>query len=318
MLALEGYIVILWRLSTPERTQFPQARQVGEGTLNLPTHQIDVWRVRPIAPELQDGWIHVWSSPLDVPDSTRRELSESLSRNERDRAHRFAFARDRRRSETTGSWRVGQGKRRTSRQREVGSLFRSMPSRCRRYRTTGFRESISTGRAQSPRYAEVRDHGMVTRKENVVRFDITVQNTHAVSISQCGCDLAGDVERIVHGQLFLPTYAIRQALALDERHNVVHHAVRLARIEQGEDVGVLELPGNRYLAHEPFAADRRRQIGTKHFQRHEAVVLEVAGEVDRCHNVKRSALHTRAVAIRIKREGDRVAPHGVAGPHTSR
>lgn len=70
---------------------------MGEGTLNLSTHQIDARCVKPIVPELRDGWIHVWSNPLDVPDSALRELLESLCCNERDRAHRFVFASDRRR-----------------------------------------------------------------------------------------------------------------------------------------------------------------------------------------------------------------------------
>ena len=47
--------------------------------------------------ELMPDEIHVWSASLDQPDSCREMLYETLSQDERDRAKRFVFERDRRR-----------------------------------------------------------------------------------------------------------------------------------------------------------------------------------------------------------------------------
>jgi 4'-phosphopantetheinyl transferase len=47
--------------------------------------------------ELEPGQIHVWSASLDQPDSCLRHLYQFLSHDERNRAERFIFEKDRRR-----------------------------------------------------------------------------------------------------------------------------------------------------------------------------------------------------------------------------
>ena len=80
-------------------------------------------------------------------------------------------------------------------------------------------------------------------------------------------DLAGDLERVVDGELLLPVQPVAQRLALDERHDVVQQAVGLARVVQAEDVGMLEVGGDPDLAEEPVGAERGGELGPEHLDR---------------------------------------------------
>jgi 4'-phosphopantetheinyl transferase len=53
------------------------------------------WLDAPERPRLAEGEVHVWRVRLNQNEATRRELSESLSADERERAGRFHFRRDR-------------------------------------------------------------------------------------------------------------------------------------------------------------------------------------------------------------------------------
>lgn len=55
------------------------------------------WGAPPPAPELADGVVHVWAAPLDPPADTVRRRAALLAPDERARADRFRFDRDRRR-----------------------------------------------------------------------------------------------------------------------------------------------------------------------------------------------------------------------------
>ena len=81
----------------------------------------------------------------------------------------------------------------------------------------------------------------------------------------------------------LPIEAIAERLPDDERHDVVEKALRVARIEQAEDVGVLQLGGEFDLAVEALRPKGRCQLGVEHLDRHFSLVLDVGREVDRSH-----------------------------------
>ena len=57
----------------------------------------DAWRVPQAHPTLMAGDVHVWQAGLDQPDVVLGGLESLLSTNERERAGRFHFERDRRR-----------------------------------------------------------------------------------------------------------------------------------------------------------------------------------------------------------------------------
>ncbi|HEX2191395.1 MAG TPA: 4'-phosphopantetheinyl transferase superfamily protein [Longimicrobiaceae bacterium] len=55
------------------------------------------WAPPPVAPRLADGEVHVWAAPLDPPAEAIGRYASLLAPDERARAERFRFERDRRR-----------------------------------------------------------------------------------------------------------------------------------------------------------------------------------------------------------------------------
>lgn len=60
-------------------------------------HAFDVWKTPPELLSLSDRDVHVWKAPLDLATVHVQGLAEALSEDERARARRFVFERDRRR-----------------------------------------------------------------------------------------------------------------------------------------------------------------------------------------------------------------------------
>ena len=69
------------------------------------------------------------------------------------------------------------------------------------------------------------------------------------------------------GSCFSRSSRSRSDLALDERHDVEEAAVRLARVEQREDVRVLEVGGELDLGEEPLGADHGGELGPQDLER---------------------------------------------------
>ena len=55
------------------------------------------------------------------------------------------------------------------------------------------------------------------------------------------------------------------------------------RIDQGQDVGMLQVRGDPDFAQEALAAERRGEFGMQHLERDLPIVLEVVGEEDGGH-----------------------------------
>ena len=64
---------------------------------------------------------------------------------------------------------------------------------------------------------------------------------------------------------------------LDVAHDVIELAGAFARVEQRE-MGVLEGGGEADLPMETIGRENGAELGAKHFERDETVVLEVAGK----------------------------------------
>jgi len=83
----EGRAMLCWRIwMTLRRGSLDQARTYSP-----------LWPYRTNRPELREGEVHVWRSWLDLSLAELRELENLLSPDERARASRFVFERDRRR-----------------------------------------------------------------------------------------------------------------------------------------------------------------------------------------------------------------------------
>ena len=166
--------------------------------------------------------------------------------------------------------------------RGTGGLFRAHVLRCS-HDHTGQRELLRARGVQGPCDAEIGNHGLPAGQHDVFRLDIAVDDAVLVGVLQGAADFAGDLERGVEWQLLFPREPLPERLALGERHHVVQQATGRSRVEQREDVRVLERRRNFDLAEESLAADDGRQLGLEQLDRDAAPVLQVLGEKDDRH-----------------------------------
>ncbi len=194
--------------------------------------------------------------------------------------------------------RVGAGERRLARQHlerhaaervQVGGRPDGVAHRLlgahvgrRADRHAGLRELLA-GLGGGARDAEVGHQGVAAREQDVLRLDVAVDDAEGVGRAERVRHLVGDLQRVVHRQHGLARDAVAQRLARDERHHVVEEAVRLAGIEQAEDVRMVELGGELDLSLEPLGAHRGRQLGVQHLDGDVALVPEVVREEDGGH-----------------------------------
>ena len=150
-------------------------------------------------------------------------------------------------------------------------------------REARFCEPLPPRAAHRQRDPEVRHHRLALVQHDILGLDIAMDDTTAVREVEGRGDRAGKAQRLVERQLAFPLQALAQALALDVRHDVIEEAIRLARVDQRQNVGVLELCGEADLSEEPLGAEDSRKLGAQHLERDRAVVLHVPGQIDRRH-----------------------------------
>ena len=147
----------------------------------------------------------------------------------------------------------------------------------------------------------------------------------------------GEAERAAHllhpAQLLdeghrrgLPDH-VRHRLALDVLHDDVRHAVGVAEVVDGDDVGVRERAGRASLLREALAELVRRNVGLQQFDRDESVDRRVAGQEDGPHAalpeplsefipadelLNASHLFGQGQLYSISAASERQEPHGMA------
>ena len=120
---------------------------------------------------------------------------------------------------------------------------------------------------------------MSTLQQDILRLDIPVDHAEAVRVPERIRHFAGDEDRITHRQLAFTYEARPQRFARDERHDIVQQTIRLTRIEQRQDVRMLQARRGADFAQEPVPAEGGAQIGMQDLDGDVAVVLDVVGEV---------------------------------------
>jgi hypothetical protein len=137
---------------------------------------------------------------------------------------------------------------------------------------------------QAPCDAKVGHQGRaVLRQQDVLRLDVAVDHAVLVGVFEGAGRFAGDLHGVVQRQLALAAEPVAQRLALDVGHGEPELSGSLARVEHGQDVGVLQPGGKVDLAEEPLRPEARGQLGVKHLERDGAAVLEVLRQPDRSH-----------------------------------
>ena len=80
---------------------------------------------------------------------------------------------------------------------------------------------------------------------------------------------------------------LAKCLTIDIRHDVPETVAGLARVVNGENIGMRKFCGELDLAKKPFATECQRNFGMHDLQRDIAVVLQVMSEIYSCHSAAR-------------------------------
>ena len=134
------------------------------------------------------------------------------------------------------------------------------------------------------RQAEVRDHGVTAVEQDVRRLHIAVHHAVCVRVRQRVGNLPDDRYHVGERQPPLALEPLLQRLAVDERHREVHEPVRrLARGEQGNDVGVAKGGRHPRLAVEALDAQHRAQLRGEDLHYHAPAELRFGGKEHTAH-----------------------------------
>ena len=120
-------------------------------------------------------------------------------------------------------------------------------------------------------------------QQDVLRLQITMDHAMPVRVVERARDGRGDVHRVVHRELLLALEARAQALALDVRHDVEQQTIGLARVEQREQVGMLQVSRDANLTQEPVGAEHDTKLRIEDLERDVALVAEIARQIHGCH-----------------------------------
>ena len=188
--------------------------------------------------------------------------------------------------------------------RLLGRHVRRSADRCADMRRDGGRRADRRTRRRhdvaSPRLqeclgdSEVGDGGRSAREQDVVGFDVAVNDATPVSVHE----RARHVFKNAHGLAHRERAALQaraDRLALDERHDEEGQAVHLSGAQHGYDVRVLERSREHDLALEPRNGHRRRQLVRQHLDGYLSPERVVARDEHR--------RHTPATELPLEREG---------------
>ena len=108
--------------------------------------------------------------------------------------------------------------------------------------------------------------------------------------------LLRDGEGFFQAELLLTLELVAEGFAADKRQHIEEETAGLARVDQGEDVGVVEPGGDLDLGQKALGAEDGAELGTKDLERYFTIVLQVGREVHRGH-AARTELALDAVAF---------------------
>src|SRR5687768_6399046 len=89
--------------------------------------------------------------------------------------------------------------------------------------------------------------------------------------------------RFIYREMLVAIQSLAKRFTFHIRHYVVEQSIRVAGIEQRQDVRMVEPRGELYLAQETVGPKRSRQIRMQHLEGDDALVLPVLREIDGRH-----------------------------------
>ena len=120
-------------------------------------------------------------------------------------------------------------------------------------------------------------------QQDVLRLDVAVDDVLPVGVVERAGDLAGKLHRGIDGHLMLALEQLPERLPLHVGHDIEQETVGLPGIVQRQNVGVLQIGRDLYLAQEPLGPENGPQLRMQHLERHLTVVLFITRQVNRGH-----------------------------------
>ena len=164
----------------------------------------------------------------------------------------------------------------------AGCLLRTLVGR-RANADPGLRHRIAVNPAQGLADPEIRHERMPLLQHDVLGLDIPVHDPVPVRVIQGIGDLGGDTDRFIYGEHADLVEPIAQGLPFYIGHHVEQGPVGLARIEEGKDVGMIQVGGKADLAKETGGAQGFRDIGAQDLHRDLTIMPYIVRQVDGGH-----------------------------------
>src|SRR5207244_4938780 len=120
-------------------------------------------------------------------------------------------------------------------------------------------------------------------EEQILGLDVAMDDAVLVGILERPGGIGGDPKRVLDRELSLTIQPVAETLPFDEGHGEPQLTGGVTRVEDGEDVRVLEPGGQLDLALEAFRSEGGGQLRVEHLERDRPLVLEIEGEIDDGH-----------------------------------
>ena len=144
--------------------------------------------------------------------------------------------------------------------------------------------------------AEIGQQGAAAVPEDVFRFDVPMNRTHRVGVAQRLGQIGSDADDFVDRERPFLIEPLPQGLAVDERHDVVKRVADLARVEQGNQIGMDQTGGEVNLPAEALGAESRRDLGAQDLDRDRPIQPGIVGQQHGSHTpATKLLLHIEAV-----------------------
>jgi hypothetical protein len=120
-------------------------------------------------------------------------------------------------------------------------------------------------------------------QQDVLGLDVAVDHAVAVGVVERAGHFGRDTDGIGHRELAFPLESLAERFSLDKRHDVEEESVGLTRIEQRQQMRMLEVGRGLDLDQEPFRADHGRELRPQHLERHRAPMTDIVRQIDGRH-----------------------------------
>ena len=119
---------------------------------------------------------------------------------------------------------------------------------------------------------------MIVREQDVGRLHVAVHDAAGVRGVERVGHLAGNAQRVGERQRSLALEPLLQRIARDERHDEERQLAPHARVEQRQDVRMMNAGDEPDLGQKPLGGEG--QCRPQHLQGDRAIVLAIVGQVD--------------------------------------